>query len=90
MKQMFGGAFAVIVFGWLLYSALGSEPCERMYRSAAPVRIAFDGVRWGTRNFLSQESRLKLIYWSITADDKTQKFLSRAFYGPTLSCEKPE
>ncbi|AZG12176.1 hypothetical protein SGO26_29050 (plasmid) [Cupriavidus metallidurans] len=88
MKQMFGGAFAAMVVGWVVYSAIAPEPCERVYRSAGPVRIAFDAVRWGGQNFLSQDSRLRLISWSITADNTTQRFLGRLFYGPTLDCGK--
>ncbi|WP_432263223.1 hypothetical protein [Cupriavidus sp. TMH.W2] len=88
MKQMFGGAFVAVLFGWLLFASFANEPCERIYRGAAPVRIAFDGVRWAGQNFLSQNSRLKLISWSISADGATQQFLGRLFYGPTHSCGK--
>ncbi|ABO59634.1 hypothetical protein BSFA1_82110 (plasmid) [Burkholderia sp. SFA1] len=88
MKQIFGGAFVVVFVGWLLYAAFAEQPCERIYRGAAPVRIAFDAVRWGGHNFLTQDSRLRLISWSISADGVTQKFLGRLFYGPSLDCRQ--
>lgn len=88
MKQMLGSALAVTAVGWMLYSAIAPEPCERVYRSAGPVRVAFDVVRWGGQNFLSQDSRLALIGWSITADNATQRLLGRLFYGPTFNCGK--
>lgn len=86
MKQIVGGAFVAATVGWLLYTGFADSPCERVSRSAAPVRAAFDVVRWVSRNFVSQSARLEQIEWSIEADEVTQRFSGRLLYGPALSC----
>jgi hypothetical protein len=45
MKQMMGGAITVAAVGWLLYTGFADSQCERVYRSAAPVRATFRSKR---------------------------------------------
>lgn len=86
MKQLFGSFFAVLLFGWILYTIAPEEPCERVDRGALPVRVIFDGVRWAGKNYLSTDARIDLLSWSLTADEYTKQFISRLFYGPELKC----
>jgi hypothetical protein len=87
MKQMLSGCFSLLLAGWVLYTIAPEAPCERVERGALPVRIAFDGVRWAGRNYLSTDARIDLLSWSLEADASTQSFISRLFYGPTLNCK---
>lgn len=86
MKQLFSSFFAVLMFGWILYTVSPEEPCERVERGALPVRVVFDGVRWAGKNYLSTDARIDLLLWSLSADQSVQSFISRLFYGASLSC----
>lgn len=86
MKQLFSSFFAVLLFGWILYTVSPEEPCERVECGALPVRVVFDAVRWAGTNYLSTDSRIDLLIWSIAADKSVQSFISRLFYGPELNC----
>lgn len=87
MKQMFGSFLGVLFIGWILYTVAPEEPCERVSRGALPVRVVFDFVRWAGKNYLSTDSRLDLLSWSLDADASTQSFIARLFYGPALKCK---
>lgn len=86
MKQMMGGAITVAAVGWLLYTGFADSQCERVYRSAAPIRATFDVVRWVSHNFISQQARLEQIEWSMDADAGAQKVVGQLLYGPHLTC----
>lgn len=86
MKQLFSSFFAVLLFGWILYTVSPEEPCERVERGALPVRVVFDGVRWAGKNYLSTDARIDLLLWSMSADQSVQSFISRLFYGASLRC----
>lgn len=84
MKQVLGGAAAVITIAWLLFVFATPESCERIKRGAAPVRATMDLSRWATNNWLSIEGRIDMLRWSLKADSATQRFLSHHFYGEQL------
>ena len=88
MKQQLVGAACVTVIAWALYVVATPNPCERVARGAAPARVTFDALRWAGQNWLSMDSRLTLLRWSIGADEATQSFLARQFYGPQHSCAR--
>lgn len=89
MKQAIGGGLAVIGIAWLLYVFTTPEPCERVSRGAAPVRVTGDVARWAAKNWLSQDGRLDMIRWSIQADQAVQSFLTHQFYGAGAECVRP-
>ena len=86
MKQHLIGAACVTVITWSLYVMATPNPCERVARGAAPTRLTFDFLRWASGNWLGMDSRLTLLRWSINADDATQRFLARQFYGAQNPC----
>ena len=88
MKQHLIGAACVTAIAWSLYVMATPDACERIARGAAPTRITFDAVRWAGGSWLSMDSRLTLLRWSINADQATQHFLARQFYGPQNACNK--
>lgn len=86
MRGLIGGTFIALCTGWIIYSMAGATECEKMYRGASPVRMGFDIVRWGTQNWLSQDSRISLLLTSVNADYATRRFLTQQFYGSSVSC----
>lgn len=86
MKQAIGGATAVIGIAWMLFVFSSPNPCDRIERGAAPVRIAMDTTRWATKNWLSADARIDMIRWSLAADQSTQRFIQRQFYGSKAHC----
>ena len=86
MKQAIGGAAVLAGVAWLLFVFTTPEPCERIQRAASPVRISFDVARWAAKNWLSTESRIDMIRWSLSADAATQRFMTRQFYGEGAQC----
>lgn len=86
MKQAIGGALVLAGIAWLLFVFTNPEPCERIQRAASPVRASFDLARWAAKNWLSMDSRIDMIRWSLQADAATQRFLTRQFYGVGAQC----
>jgi len=76
----------VAIAGWLFWTLSNPEPCERVRRGVAPVRMAFDMVRWTGENWLDSADRIKMVMWSIEADVSTQGFVKHHFYGDQLQC----
>ncbi|WP_049820963.1 hypothetical protein [Methylibium petroleiphilum] len=89
MKQAIGGAAAVIGIAWMLFVFSSPNPCDRIERGAAPVRITMDTARWAAKNWLSTEARIDMIRWSINADQATQRFIQHQFYGSEGRCVAP-
>ncbi|AQH06030.1 hypothetical protein A9R05_44615 (plasmid) [Burkholderia sp. KK1] len=85
MKDMMGKAAIVATVGWLVWTGFANTPCERVYRSAAPVRASFDVLRWVSKNFISSEAKLDQIEWSIEADAVTQRYTGQLLYGSSFS-----
>lgn len=81
MKNIVNGAIAFGVIGWLGYTLAAPQPCERIARSAAPVRGALTIVRMVSQNWISQEARIDLISDSIWIDEQLQKAVGTTFYG---------
>lgn len=88
MKSMFGTVFVVTFIFYLLYTLAATEPCERVYRSASPIRVVLLLFRSGVDNWASPTQRSDFLLWSLKADIATQRFLAHQFYGPELVCGK--
>lgn len=88
MKNVVGIVGAAVFSAWLFWTVSDPVPCERVRRAAAPVRVAGDFLRWTGQHWLRTEDRLRLIVWSIEADQWTQGVISHQFYGNGLQCEK--
>lgn len=86
MKGVGGGLFFILFVGWAIYVMATPDSCTRVSRIGSPVRIAFDGVRWLGQNWLSTESRLELLLWSINADTWTQEVVAQTLYGSDNQC----
>jgi hypothetical protein len=86
MKGIGGGLFFVLFVGWAIYVMATPDSCTRVSRISSPVRIGFDGVRWLGQNWLSTESRLELLLWSINADTWTQEVVAQTLYGSQNQC----
>ncbi|MDD5708637.1 MAG: hypothetical protein PHR35_22195 [Kiritimatiellae bacterium] len=87
MKSL-AGVFLVVIAAWLGYVLLNSDPCERVRRGAAPVRLVFDGLRAAAAPWLkdSPSDRIRLLVWSVESDAATQKFLLFQFYDSSTAC----
>lgn len=90
MKSFLAGSVVAATVAWVIYSMAGPTDCEKVNRGAAPVRAVFDVTRWATQNWFSTQDRLKLLLWSIQADDATKGFIAHQFYGATFSCGGPK
>ena len=88
VKSMFGMAFMVTAIFYLLYTLSATEPCERVYRSASPVRVVMQVFRLGVENWANRSQQSDFFIWSLKADIATQEFLAHQFYGEALVCGK--
>ena len=88
MKSMFGTVFVATVIFYLLYTLAATEPCERVYRSASPIRVVIQLFRLGVDNWASPSQRSDFLLWSLKADIAMQDFLAHQFYGAELVCRK--
>lgn len=88
MKSIFGTVFVVAAVFYLLYTLSATEPCERVYRSASPVRLVMLAFRSGVENWANPSQRSDFLIWSFKADIATQEFLAHQFYGEGLVCGK--
>lgn len=86
MKGAMTTVGVVAVAGWMFWTLSNADPCERVRRGAAPVRIAFDVIRWAGEHWLDAQDRIKLLVWSIEADGAVQNFVGHQFYGDKLQC----
>lgn len=89
MKSIFGTAFIAATIFYFLYTLAATEPCERIYRSASPIRITMQFFRSGVENWAKDDQKSDFLIWSLKADIETQKFLAHQFYGESLICGKP-
>lgn len=88
MKSMLGTIFVATTVFYLLYTLVATEPCERVYRSASPVRVAMQVFRLGVEHWASKSQQSDFFIWSLKADIATQEFLAHQFYGENLTCGK--
>lgn len=87
--QIAGGAAVFVTVGWLLYTTSSGDPCERVDRAAAPVRVFFDMARSGAQHWVGQETRLDLLLMSVRANEGAKKMVANHFYGNENLCQKP-
>ena len=85
---MFGTIFVATTVFYLLYTLSATEPCERVYRSASPVRVTMALFRMGVEHWASASQKSDFLIWSLKADIATQEFLAHQFYGEALVCGK--
>lgn len=99
MAYLKGIVFIIVLFGaWTLYAIIGSSPCERIYRGAAPVRVSMEVFSWVLHHWADSENRIWLIKTSFSIDHGFQNFLGLQFYGkskgdlclPTLTVPRTE
>jgi hypothetical protein len=88
VKSMFGTVFVATAIFYLLYTLSATEPCERVSRSASPVRVVMQVFRLGVENWADKSQQSDFFIWSLQADMAAQKFLAHQFYGETLVCGK--
>jgi len=88
VKSIFGTIFLATAIFYLLYTLAATESCERVYRSASPVRVVMLAFRLGVDNWANDNQKSDLHIWSLQADIAAQKFLAHQFYGETLICGK--
>lgn len=88
MKSIFGTVFLATAIIYLLYTLSATESCERVYRSASPVRVTLQVFRLGVENWANANQRSDFLIWSLKADIATQEFLAHQFYGEALVCGK--
>lgn len=89
-KALFSTVGLALIVGWGGYTISSPDMCERVNRSAAPVRGSFNLARDLGRNWLDVDSRLTLIGWSISANNSTKSIIGHTFYGDKydLQCGK--
>lgn len=88
VKSILGMAFLVATITYLLYTLSETQPCGRVYRAAAPVRLIMQALRSGVENWAEPNQRSDILIWSFKADLATQDFLAHQFYGDALVCGK--
>lgn len=80
-KAIFSTVGVALLLGWGGYTISTPDMCERVDRSAAPIRGSLNVVRDLGRNWLDADSRLTLIGWSIKANDGVKSIVGHTFYG---------
>ena len=88
VKSIFSMLFVASAIIYLLYTLSATEPCERVYRSASPVRMVMQAFRLGVENWANISQQSEFFIWSLKADIATQEFLAHQFYGEALVCGK--
>lgn len=87
VRTLIVGFLSIVFVGWCLWVLMATQPCERVYRMAAPVRELIHGVRLGAANWIDQADKDSMLVTQYQMDASTQRFLQRQFYND-LTCIK--
>lgn len=85
------GLLFVLICVWVTYAVIGSNPCVRIERAAAPVRVVLTGFQWAVNPWADADQRWMVTRWILAGDGYVQSFISRQFYNMPLhiACGRP-
>lgn len=86
--------FPWIIIGlvWYSYASFGDTKCEKVERTAAPVRVVLDGLSWVIKPWVSDDTKFTIMKWEIMADRHIREFVAYQAYKEDLvamGCAKP-
>lgn len=86
--DFFSWLFISLLLLWIGGMVFAGNECTRVNRSAWPVTYTMSTVELLSRNWTSDETKLKLLLWKAKAAVATQGFFEMTVYGEGSQCKK--
>lgn len=80
--------FLSLLLVWVTGMIFSGEQCTRVYRSAWPVTYTMSAVESLSKNWVDDDTKLKLLLWKAKATLATQGFFEKTVYGDAAKCAK--
>lgn len=77
-----------LLFVWLTGMIFAGDKCTRVCRSAWPVTYGLSAVESLSKNWVDDDTKLKLVLWKARGAATTQHFFEETVYGEGAKCTK--
>ncbi len=77
---------------WYAYATFGDTKCEKIERTANPIRVVLDGFSWIIKPWVSDDAKFTMMKWEIMADRYIREFIAQQAYKEDLvsmGCANP-
>lgn len=77
-----------LLFVWVTGMIFAGDKCTRVYRSAWPITYGMSAVESLSKNWVDDDTKLKLLLWKARVAVSTQHFFEKTVYGDEAKCAK--